>query len=83
MGDLLFCVIQSRKKKLRFFEYFHTQNVLYKLVCNINTFLQIKKNNLSIYYFFRYNQTKDNDLLYWGLDYPPLTAYHSKICGYV
>ena len=28
-----------------------------------------------------YNQTKDNDLQYWGLDYPPLTAYHSLICG--
>jgi len=23
----------------------------------------------------------DNDLLYWGLDYPPLTAYHSYILG--
>ena len=23
-----------------------------------------------------YRETKDNDLLYWGLDYPPLTAYH-------
>ncbi|CAL4124291.1 unnamed protein product [Meganyctiphanes norvegica] len=25
----------------------------------------------------------DNDLLYWGLDYPPLTAYHSYVCGLV
>lgn len=24
-----------------------------------------------------YRNTSDNDLLYWGLDYPPLTAYHS------
>jgi alpha-1,3-glucosyltransferase len=24
-----------------------------------------------------YRATTDNDLLYWGLDYPPLTAYHS------
>lgn len=24
-----------------------------------------------------YRQTKENDLLYWGLDYPPLTAYVS------
>ena len=23
------------------------------------------------------------DLEYWGLDYPPLTAYHMKLCGYV
>lgn len=23
------------------------------------------------------------DLQYWGLDYPPLTAYHSWICGKV
>eukprot|EP00118_Oscarella_pearsei_P012553 m.93223 g.93223 ORF g.93223 m.93223 type:complete len:299 (+) comp36775_c0_seq22:26-922(+) len=30
-----------------------------------------------------YSNTSDNDLLYWGLDYPPLTAYHSWICGYV
>ncbi|XP_023336079.1 probable dolichyl pyrophosphate Man9GlcNAc2 alpha-1,3-glucosyltransferase isoform X2 [Eurytemora carolleeae] len=28
-----------------------------------------------------YNQTKDNDLMYWGLDYPPLTAYHSYLVG--
>lgn len=25
----------------------------------------------------------DNDLLYWGLDYPPLTAYLSKAFGYM
>ncbi|VDM69260.1 unnamed protein product [Strongylus vulgaris] len=25
----------------------------------------------------------DNDLLYWGLDYPPLTAYHSYIMGFL
>lgn len=30
-----------------------------------------------------YNASKDNDLMYWGLDYPPLTAYHSKLCGYI
>ncbi|XP_069835509.1 dolichyl pyrophosphate Man9GlcNAc2 alpha-1,3-glucosyltransferase [Dendropsophus ebraccatus] len=30
-----------------------------------------------------YFNSTDNDLLYWGLDYPPLTAYHSLLCGYV
>lgn len=30
-----------------------------------------------------YFNTSDNDLLYWGLDYPPLTAYHSLIYGYI
>lgn len=30
-----------------------------------------------------YENTTDNDLLYWGLDYPPLTAYHSFIVGQV
>lgn len=30
-----------------------------------------------------YENTTDNDLLYWGLDYPPLTAYHSYIVGRV
>ncbi|XP_054720074.1 dolichyl pyrophosphate Man9GlcNAc2 alpha-1,3-glucosyltransferase-like [Uloborus diversus] len=30
-----------------------------------------------------YRNSTQNDLLYWGLDYPPLTAYHSLICGYV
>ncbi|XP_062437496.1 dolichyl pyrophosphate Man9GlcNAc2 alpha-1,3-glucosyltransferase isoform X1 [Rhea pennata] len=30
-----------------------------------------------------YFNTSDNNLLYWGLDYPPLTAYHSFICAYV
>ncbi|XP_034737883.1 dolichyl pyrophosphate Man9GlcNAc2 alpha-1,3-glucosyltransferase [Etheostoma cragini] len=30
-----------------------------------------------------YFNTSDNDLNYWGLDYPPLTAYHSLVCAYV
>ncbi|XP_075143838.1 dolichyl pyrophosphate Man9GlcNAc2 alpha-1,3-glucosyltransferase [Leptodactylus fuscus] len=30
-----------------------------------------------------YFNSTDNDLLYWGLDYPPLTAYHSLLCGYI
>jgi alpha-1,3-glucosyltransferase len=29
-----------------------------------------------------YRHTPRNDLLYWGLDYPPLTAYVSYICGF-
>ena len=28
-----------------------------------------------------YIHTEDNDLLYWGLDYPPLSAYFSFIVG--
>ncbi len=28
-----------------------------------------------------YRNTPDNDLQYWGLDYPPLTAYVSFVCG--
>lgn len=28
-----------------------------------------------------YSPTPENDLQYWGLDYPPLTAYHSWLCG--
>ncbi|XP_053697970.1 probable dolichyl pyrophosphate Man9GlcNAc2 alpha-1,3-glucosyltransferase [Sabethes cyaneus] len=28
-----------------------------------------------------YENSTDNDLLYWGLDYPPLTAYHSFLLG--
>ncbi|KAI6171994.1 Alpha-1,3-glucosyltransferase [Aphelenchoides besseyi] len=28
-----------------------------------------------------YFNTTKNDLNYWGLDYPPLTAYHSWLCG--
>ena len=31
----------------------------------------------------RYRNTEQNDLQYWGLDYPPLTAYHSWVCGKV
>lgn len=31
----------------------------------------------------RYFNTTDNDLNYWGLDYPPLTAYHSLLCAHV
>ncbi|PAV83949.1 hypothetical protein WR25_21702 [Diploscapter pachys] len=30
-----------------------------------------------------YINSTDNDLLYWGLDYPPLTAYHSYLMGFV
>nr|CAI5844499.1 unnamed protein product [Callosobruchus analis] len=30
-----------------------------------------------------YHNTSDNDLQYWGLDYPPLTAYHMYACGKV
>ncbi|KAL1444876.1 hypothetical protein MTO96_045348, partial [Rhipicephalus appendiculatus] len=30
-----------------------------------------------------YENSTANDLLYWGLDYPPLTAYHSWLCGKV
>jgi len=30
-----------------------------------------------------YRETGDNDLQYWGLDYPPLTAFHSRLCGEV
>lgn len=30
-----------------------------------------------------YFNTSRNDLMYWGLDYPPLTAYHSKLFGYI
>ncbi|XP_017762853.1 PREDICTED: dolichyl pyrophosphate Man9GlcNAc2 alpha-1,3-glucosyltransferase [Eufriesea mexicana] len=30
-----------------------------------------------------YINTTDNDLQYWGLDYPPLTAYHSYVLGYI
>nr|XP_045616974.1 dolichyl pyrophosphate Man9GlcNAc2 alpha-1,3-glucosyltransferase-like isoform X1 [Procambarus clarkii] len=28
-----------------------------------------------------YVNSTSNDLLYWGLDYPPLTSYHSYLCG--
>ncbi|KAM7539978.1 hypothetical protein Aperf_G00000044681 [Anoplocephala perfoliata] len=28
-----------------------------------------------------YLNTSSNDLLFWGLDYPPLTAYHSYLLG--
>lgn len=30
-----------------------------------------------------YFNTSDNDLLYWGLDYPPLTAYHSYLLAWM
>nr|XP_022315544.1 dolichyl pyrophosphate Man9GlcNAc2 alpha-1,3-glucosyltransferase-like [Crassostrea virginica] len=30
-----------------------------------------------------YFNSTDNDLLYWGLDYPPLTAFHSWLCGVI
>ena len=30
-----------------------------------------------------YRKTADNDLDYWGLDYPPLTAYLSLVHAYL
>lgn len=30
-----------------------------------------------------YFNSTDNDLMYWGLDYPPLTAYHSYVNGLI
>lgn len=30
-----------------------------------------------------YENTVENNLTYWGLDYPPLTAYHSLVLGHV
>lgn len=30
-----------------------------------------------------YTNSSDNDLQYWGLDYPPLTAYHSLLLGHI
>ncbi|KAM5256422.1 dolichyl pyrophosphate Man9GlcNAc2 alpha-1,3-glucosyltransferase [Ctenodactylus gundi] len=30
-----------------------------------------------------YVNSSDNNLQYWGLDYPPLTAYHSLLCAHV
>ncbi|KAI4454391.1 dolichyl glycosyltransferase [Holotrichia oblita] len=30
-----------------------------------------------------YHNSTDNDLMYWGLDYPPLTAYHMYLCGLI
>ncbi|XP_050668407.1 dolichyl pyrophosphate Man9GlcNAc2 alpha-1,3-glucosyltransferase [Leptidea sinapis] len=30
-----------------------------------------------------YRNTSHNDLNYWGLDYPPLTAYHSYLLGLI
>ncbi|XP_020297984.1 probable dolichyl pyrophosphate Man9GlcNAc2 alpha-1,3-glucosyltransferase isoform X2 [Pseudomyrmex gracilis] len=30
-----------------------------------------------------YINTTENNLQYWGLDYPPLTAYHSFLLGYI
>ncbi|XP_044762888.1 dolichyl pyrophosphate Man9GlcNAc2 alpha-1,3-glucosyltransferase-like isoform X1 [Coccinella septempunctata] len=30
-----------------------------------------------------YRNTSDNNLQYWGLDYPPLTAYHMYFCGLI
>lgn len=35
--------------------------------------------NLDIHQWY-FNST-DNDLMYWGLDYPPLTAYLSWVFG--
>ena len=30
---------------------------------------------------FRYRNGTHNDLMYWGLDYPPLTAFHEYVLG--
>jgi alpha-1,3-glucosyltransferase len=38
-------------------------------------------NNLKIQTL--YHESEKNDLQYWGLDYPPLTIYHSYIVGWI
>ena len=40
-----------------------------------------KKKTLFLYP--RYQNSSSNNLTYWGLDYPLLTAYHSYICGWM
>ncbi|KAH8410585.1 hypothetical protein KR009_005694 [Drosophila setifemur] len=30
-----------------------------------------------------YTNSSNNDLMYWGLDYPPLTSYHSLLVGHI
>lgn len=39
--------------------------------------------NLPVREWYRNSSTFGNDLSYWGLDYPPLTAYQSFVHGYV
>ena len=64
----------SKKKK---------ENVLFVLIwfeetscdSSFNTQLQIS------FYLYRYVHGPKNDLQYWGLDYPPLTAYHMMAAG--
>lgn len=34
-------------------------------------------------FHLRYRNSSANDLQYWGLDYPPLTAAHAWICGQI
>ena len=38
---------------------------------------------MEITYHLPFRQWYRYDLQYWGLDYPPLTAYASWLCGYV
>lgn len=49
---------------------FEAQRHWMELTLNLNT-------------FHWYRQTQFNDLDYWGLDYPPLTAYLSQIHGFL
>jgi len=45
-----------------------------------HAFVQLTSNLPMAEWYF---PTADNDLQYWGLDYPPLTAFHSYLCGVI
>lgn len=49
-------------------------------LCHYRNFLASQRFHFCSY---RYFNTTENDLNYWGLDYPPLTAYHSLTCAYM
>ena len=38
---------------------------------------------MCVWVYHRYGNSSGNDLKYWGLDYPPLTAYHSWVMGLI
>jgi alpha-1,3-glucosyltransferase len=45
--------------------------------------MEAQRNWLSVTLHLPLQQWYTYNLEYWGLDYPPLTAYHSLILGYI
>ena len=70
----------KHKQCLQIFSYLH-ENYLGKGVPPMFGDYEAQRHWMEITTKLPIRQWYTYDLQYWGLDYPPLTAYHSWLCG--